>query len=994
MRKRLVRIAIAVVMALACGSPVLAQATGTITGQVVDVETGQPLAGAQVFIPATRAGTLANQEGRFLIINVPAGQAIVRVEILGYASGEETVTVPAGGSATVTFELQPQAVALEELVVTGYGTQRREDLTGAVAGVSVGEFVEVPALDASSLIKGKIAGLVVNTTTGNPAATQEISLRGIGTLSASAAPLVIVDGVPGDLESVAPQDIESIDVLKDASAAAVYGSRGANGVIFITTKKHEGGRATIRYDGYASVQTLYKTPDFLTTSDVQRLAREGFTTPAGNTFEDLGYGTDWQAEVMRDRPVAQSHNLTLMGGEGGTNYTASISYESTQGIFRKSENNEVTGRINIGHAMYDGKLTTDLNLVTRWENRPTGVNFDYMWRQASIRNPTDRVYDDEGNWQTRGTYFYTNPVQMLSTYGGDYESRDLRLHGSATLRPIEEFAITVLGGTERGQDLTGTYRTLDNPDVPGINTAGRRTRSDESRILEVTGTYANNIGRNQFTLLGGYEYYDRLREDFDADNERFPTDLFGYSRLQSGAGLPEGLADMSSGKSLIKTIGFLGRLNWDWDNRLLAMASVRYEGDSRFGADYQWGVFPGLQLGWRLSEESFIQRFEFVNDLKVRVGWGVTGIAPSSPYQSLTTYRYSGNYPVGGQWVQGLVPGQNPNPDLKWERKTETNVGLDFSVMDYRLAGTLDVYRRDTRDMLFNYDVPVPPFLYGSMLANVGHMRNSGIEATLTYDVVRSADFRWRASGNFSTNNNELVSLSNEVYETDECFSAGHTGEPIQISTHRVCVGGPIGNMYGFHSVDITPEGEWIITDSLGANPHPYGEGNNDDRMVIGNGVPDYYVSFNNSLGWRNFDLNVNMRGAFGHQILNFGRLYYENLNNTQYNMLQSAFDQVYGTALLDYPLVYVDYYVEDGDYWKIDNATLGYTFNAGSLPGFMATTLSSARIYLAGRNLLTITGYKGLDPELQTTGLSPGMDHRDQYPTTRTFTLGMNLVF
>ncbi len=994
MRTWIVRTAVAVLLALMSATAASAQATGSVTGTVVDLETQQPLVGAQVYVPGSQYGTLTNPEGRFLLINLPAGQATIRVELIGYGSGEMTVTVTPGEAAVADFEIQPQAVALEELVVTGYGTQRREELTGAVASVKAAEFVEVPALDAASLVKGKIPGLVVNTTTGNPAAREEISLRGFGTLNASTAPLVIVDGVPGNLETVAPQDIESIDVLKDGSAAAVYGSRAANGVILITTKKYDGGEATIRYDGYSSVQTIYKELDFLTTADVRRLAREGFTTPAGNTFEDLGYGTDWQAEVMRDLPVAQSHNITLMGGEGGTNYTASFSYENTQGIFKKSENREVVGRVNIGHSMFDGKLTTDLNLVSRWEDRPTGVNHNYMWRQATIRNPTDRIYDDDGSWQTRGTYFYTNPIQMLGTYGGELESRDLRLHGTVTLRPTDDLSFSMLTGTERGQYLNGTFRTLDNPDTPGINNASRNTSSDESQILELTGTYANVFGGHQFTVLGGYEYFDRLSESFSADNERFPTDLFTYNRLQAGTGLPEGLADMNSGKSSFKTIGFFGRVNWDWNNRFLAMASLRYEGDSRFGEDYQWGVFPGIQFGWRLSEESFIQDYAFINDLKFRVGFGVTGIAPSSPYQSLTTYRYTGNFPVTGSWVQGLVPGQNPNPDLKWERKEEWNVGMDFSFFDYRLAGTLDVYRRETKDMLYDYDVPVPPFLYGNMLANVGHMRNEGIEASLTYDVYRTADFRWRTSTNFSTNRNELVSLSNEVYEADECFMRGHTGEPIQISTHRVCIGGPIGNMYGFHSVGISPDGEWIITDSLGQNEMLYGEGTSDDRMIIGNGVPDFYLAWNNSVRWKSFDLNVNMRGAFGHQILNFGRLYYENLNNTQYNMLQSAFDKVYGDALLDYPLVYVDYYVEDGDYWKIDNATLGYTFDAQSLPGFLSQSVESLRVYLAGRNLLTLTGYKGLDPEVQTTGLSPGMDHRDQYPTTRTFTLGMNLVF
>ncbi len=368
MRVWTIRSATAVAFALLCATAVSAQGQGTVTGTVVDLETQQPLSGALVSGPGQR-GALTNQEGRFLLM-LPLGEATVRVELIGYATIEEAITVTAGEPIVINFEMQPQAVALDEIVVTGYGTQRREDLTGSVASVKATDFVQVPALDASSLVKGKVAGLVVNTPTGNPAATQEISLRGFGTLSASTAPLVIVDGVPGTLESVAPQDIESIDVLKDASAAAVYGSRAANGVILITTKKYNGGGASIRYDSYASVQTIYKQLDFLTASDVRRLAQEGFSTPAGNTFEDLGYSTDWQGEVLRDMPVAQAHNITLMGGQGGTNYTASFSYEKTEGIFKSSSNTETTGRVNIGHSMFDGRLTTDLNLVSRWENQP------------------------------------------------------------------------------------------------------------------------------------------------------------------------------------------------------------------------------------------------------------------------------------------------------------------------------------------------------------------------------------------------------------------------------------------------------------------------------------------------------------------------------------------------------------------------------------------------------------------------------------------------
>ena len=291
--------------------------------------------------------------------------------------------------------------------------------------------------------------------------------------------------------------------------------------------------------------------------------------------------------------------------------------------------------------------------------------------------------------------------------------------------------------------MRGRFRTLDNPDVPGINWADRNDSTYVSQILNVTGHLPEHVRRHTTSRCWAATSTGTIvHEDFGAGNEHFPTDLFGYSNLGAGAGLQEGLAGIGSSKWSYKTIGFFGRLNWDWNNRFLAMASLRYEGDSRFGADHQWGVFPGVQVGWRLSEESFLQDVSALNDLKLRAGFGVTGIAPRDPYLSLTTYGYSGHYPVNGGWVQGLVPGQNPNPDLRWEKKEEFDIGADFSLFDYRLAGTLDYYKRDTKDMLYDYDVPVPPYLYGSILANVGHMQNKGFEASLTYDVIRGSDLR------------------------------------------------------------------------------------------------------------------------------------------------------------------------------------------------------------------------------------------------------------
>ncbi|HEX7051785.1 MAG TPA: SusC/RagA family TonB-linked outer membrane protein [Longimicrobiales bacterium] len=979
---------VAGLLVVASATAVSAQQTGAVTGSVVDRETGQPVTGAQVMVTGTQRGALTDDQGRFLVPEVPVGQATLRVQFIGYATAEQTVQVTAGGTATVRFELQAQAVQLDELVVTGYGTQRREDLTASVAHVSSEEFIDGPARDAASLIAGKIPGLVVNTASGDPRAQSEIMLRGIPTISGPRQPFILVDGVPGDLRTVAPEDIASIDVLKDGSAAAVYGSRASNGVILITTKKYEPGMPpTIRYDGYVSVQTLYKTPDFLDADDYRRLIDEGYD------FVDHGFNTDWQDLLLR-QPVSYRHNVTVTGGAMNTHYTGSFGYNNAQGIFERSERRELTGRLNIGHSMFDGRLEANLNLLTRVETRFDGADYNYAWRQVLIRNPTDRVYDDDGTYQERGTYFYPNPVGLVNEFNGDREDRNMRLHGRLTFRPIESLSLSVLAGTEKQSRLGGSSNTqmAVRSNLDDHLRASRWTDSRDDRILELTGTYSSIFGGHSVTLLGGYSYQDVVSEGFDASNQDFPTDVFGYNALERGDGLTSGRAGVGSDKSGYKVIGFFGRLNYDWNNRLLLMGSLRYEGNSKFGADHKWGLFPAVSAGWRLSEESFMEGSPF-NDLKLRAGYGVTGIAPNSPYLSLTAYSYRGRFPFNGQWVQGIEPSRNPNPDLRWERKEEINVGLDFSLFDYRLAGSLDVYQRDTKDMLYNYNVPSPPFLYGNILANVGHMRNSGIEAQLTYDIVRSADLRWQATVNGSLNRNKLVSLSNEVYETDECFNTGYTGEPVQKSTHRVCIGEPIGNFWGLKSVGIDDDGRWIVEDTLGNAISIEDAGN--QYHVLGNGIPDAFLAFNNSIRYKNWDLNVNMRGAFGHQILNFQRMFYENPTNTEYNMLESAFDPVYGKRLLDYELDYVSYYVEDGDYWKIDNVTLGYTLDPSALPLF-STVVSRARIYLSGRNLLTITGYKGMDPEVSLTRdpLAPGNDYRDTYPTTRTFTMGMSLTF
>jgi TonB-linked SusC/RagA family outer membrane protein len=999
----------ALVLALAVPAVSWAQSGGRIAG-VVTSDDGRPVPNAQISVPATRFRALTDTAGRYRIANVPAGQYSVHAASLGHSAQDVAVTVADGETATADFKLPVLAAMLQQVVVVGYGEQRRGEITGAVANVTAAEFVPGPSRDIASAIAGKVAGLGIITPSGDPrgssvGAGSQIQLRGVTTIQGNTNPLVIVDGVPGTLETVPINDVESISVLKDGSAAAVYGSRASNGVILVTTKKHQGGKPTMRYDGYFSQQSIYRRPDFLTADDYRRLKTQGYA------FEDLGSSTDWQKQILRDHPFGQRHNISIGGGDVATSYTGSFTYDNAEGIFQRSDNQEITARGDIRHTMFNGKLEADLSFLNRTQDyyrnisdpsgsvsgsTPSAGQYGWIWRQALIRNPTDRVTADDGSWQERGTYMYQNPVGLIKEDNGSFEGRDTRLHGIATVRPLDHLRLSLMGGVARGSSLSGdatTFRHV-NTTLNGQNgTAARTTGSNVDRILEGTGTYTNSFRSHTVTLLGGYSYQDFLNESFNASNYQFPTDLFGFDALQRGTALTDGKASLSSAKSGYKVIGFFGRLNYDWQNRFLLMGSLRQEGNSRFGADHKWGVFPAVSAAWRLTEEGFMHRFGFLNDLKLRTGYGVTGIAPDQSYLSLTSYSYGSKFLYNGQWVQGLAPARNPNPNLRWEEKHEINSGVDFAMFASRLSGSLDAYRRETRDMLYNYSVPVPPYLFGSILANVGTMRNSGVEAQLSYDVFRGRNLHWTTSANWSKNDNLLVTLANDTFQPQsDCFYTGATGEPIQVSTNRVCVGQPIGNFFGWKSVDIDTAGEWIIQKNDGTRI-PIRQATSNDRMVLGNGLPKQYAAWNNNVRYKSFDFDVNMRGAFKFQLLNYQRMYYENPKITQYNMLRSAFDNVYGKRPVNYDLAFVSYYIENGDYWKIDNATLGYTF-PDRLLSYLRGNVTDARVYVTARNLYTFTGYKGMDPEVNTAGLAPGNDNRDQYPTTRFFTAGLTLSF
>lgn len=961
----------------------LGQGQLVVHGKISDAQDNSPLIGVSVKEKGTSNGSMADNDGNFRI-KISKPDAILVITYVGYTQLE----IPVNGRSEVNVLLKPQSKGLNEVVVIGYGTQKKGDVTSAIASVKSEDFTKGAVRDAAQLIQGKVAGLSVSTSSGDPTAGTAIQLRGISTIMASTSPLVLIDGIPGSLNTVAPEDIESIDVLKDGSAAAIYGTRGTNGVIIITTRKPHGDlKSTLQYNAYSSVQTIARRPNFLDAADYRRLIGEGYG------FTDYGTTTDWFKEITRT-PVSQNHNLSLQGGSETSNYTASVNYRGWQGIFLNSDNKQVNARADVNHSMLNNKLKFNLNAISRtqtyWSGADGGSFNSYVYRQSVIRNPTDSVRNAQGVWMERNVYFYDNPVAYLNESNGENTEKELRLNGTVTAIPIKDLSIKLLVSGNKWSAQNGyaeSKRHVSTVKNGRNGYASVGNSSSKDNLVELTGNYMKELGDHRFTVLGGYSYQAVKYDNFYLQNWDFPTDLYSWDKMQSGDALGRGEATMYSNAESSKLIGGFGRLNYTFKDKYMLMASIRREGSSKFGANHKWGTFPGLSVGWRVDQEPFMKSITVVNELKFRGGYGITGIAPSSSYQSLTSLNYGDRYLDNGVWKQSLSPSRNPNPDLRWERKQELNAGLDFSLFKSKLSGSIDIYHRLTKDMLYNYEVPVPPYLFNSILANVGEMKNQGLEILLNYDAINTSSFNWRTNVTYSTNKNQLVSLSNDLFQTtNNFFDAGYASEPIQEPTHRITVGGPIGDYYGYKSVDIDADGRWIIEGADG-KPKPIAEATIEDKKILGNGIPKHIAGWNNTFRFKNLDLNISMRGAFGFKILNFQRMYYENPKNIQYNMLKTAFDPIYNKTVLNNDLAYVSYYLEKGNYVKLDNITLGYTFKATQNKYF-----KSARIYTSALNALTITGYKGIDPEVNTTGLAPGDDERDKYPTTRTFTLGLNI--
>ena len=979
-----------------------------VKGTVTDA-TGEPIIGGGVVELGTQNGVITGADGTYTI-TVKDASSVLQFTCIGY----ETVEITVGNQQVINVTLEESTSFLQETVVIGYGTQKKADITSSVQSVKSESFNKGAIHDAGQLIQGKVAGLQVTVSSGDPTSSSSVMLRGYSSLLGSTAPLILIDGVPGSFNTVAPEDIESIDVLKDGSATAIYGTRGTNGVIIISTKNAKRDMpAVVEYSGYVSASTWLKTPDFLQADDLRQLMSDGWTFSGAND-KDYGDNVNWLKEISQTG-ITHNHNLSVMGGTMHNTYTANISYNNNEGTIVGTGQSEMRARAQVAQYLFNDKLKLTGEVLADETNGNTGFDPNYVYRQACIQNPTQPIYNEDGTWNERDVYFYDNPLSYIHERIGMTRSRNVRFNGTAEFSPWEFLTLKALYVRKGQSSISGYYNTHNDVSTTesGNNGYASRGASDYiNNMAELSASFQKDFGDHHVTAVAGYSYEDNTSENFSMSNKNFPTDQYLYNNIGAGMGLQDGLASMYSYKEKTKLIGLFARATYNYADKYLLMLSLRRDGSSKFGKDYKWGNFPGASAGWRINNEDFMKDIKWIDNLKLRAGFGITGIDVNDPYQSLASLNYDGYFFYNNEWIPVLTPVRNDNENLRWEKKYEYNLGLDFSFLDERISGSIDAYQRDTKDGLYWYSVPVPPYQYSSMMANVCHIQNRGIEVLVNAVPVRTRDFEWNTSATFSANENKLVSLQNDEFQmSTDYFDTGYTGEPIQTSTHRVKEGWAIGNFFGLRSMGLNSAGKWIVErynydengNVVSRFPDLAENATSADWQVLGNGVPLYYANWNNNFRYKNFDLAVTMRGAFGFQVLNYQKLFYGN-PTIQYNVLKCAFDKIdvvdeytgqktgEKTYISDSQR-YISYYIENGDYWKIDNVTLGYT-----LPIKSKTIVKNVRFYGSIHNLATLTKYSGLDPEIRVTyggnGYDPGTDDRDKYPTIRSYTFGVNITF
>ena len=942
----------------------------TISGKVTD-ERGDGLPGATVVVSGTKAYAITDLDGKYSL-TAKAGSEIT-VSYLGYDDNVFTV----GSGSVYNIQMVPsEATMLNESVAIGYGTTTKKEVTGSVTSLRAENLDKGAFSDASGMLQGKVAGLsITNPNGGDPNGSMEILLRGTNTLSAGQGPLIIIDGVSGaDLKTINFQEVESIDVLKDGSAAAIYGTRGTNGVIIITTKRAKAGTTSVEYRGQGIVQTLLSRAVPMTADEFEYAITNYKPAVSGSLY---GAKTDWFKEVTRT-PFSHRHSVAIAGGSENFSHRTTLNVEQNQGMLKNNDSNKYLFKTNIHQTAIQGWLTFDYNMTygkRQFNNTRSGI-----FRQAFIHNPTEPVYDetdtDNGGYYTVSSMDYYNPVAMLNERQGTYDIDHISVNGRATLNilPVEGLKWDNFVSYSSKRSEYTDYKTKYYPGETGLKGSAEISNSHETDLqYESTIQYSKKTGAHNLQSILGYTFEQQYYNSAYLYNYGFDTDFFGPNNIGAGKAILSGAAEMSSSKTSSRYIAFFGRVMYNYADKYMASVSLRRDGSSRFGNNHKWGWFPAVSVGWRLTEEDFMKNVNWLEELKLRAGFGMTGNQDFGNYKSLFLVKTSGNFYYNGQWSTSYAPASNANPDLSWEKKSEFNVGFDASTSNH-INVTLDYYYRLTTDLLYNYTVPVPPYDYGTLFTNVGKISNSGIELTVDATPVKTKEFAWNTTVTASHNDNKLISFTNEEFVGQE-YRIGWLNTPLGVYSQRLIEGESIGTFYGPNYEGLRSSGSAKVAQNKEA-----------DWVKLGNAYPWASIGWSNSISWKNFTFNASLRASLGGKVFNQMRGVYENITNLGINnVLASWLDEPEYTG----KVVYSDKYLEDATYVKLDNMTINY-----NVPLKNNSIIKNLDVYLSGQNLLVITGYSGVDPEVGLTGLTPGIEGLSYYPRTRVFTIGVNVKF
>ncbi len=971
---------------LLCSTVMLAQ--NKVSGTVLDA-TGEPLIGVSVLEAGTSNGVVTDFDGNFTLTVKQGAQ--LAFSYVGYTSQ----TLAARNGMKVT--LQEDNTVLNEVVVVGYGTMRRKDVTSSITTVKAEDLNRGVFTDPGQMLQGKVPGLVISSTA-DPNGGATITLRGASTLRSGAmSPYYVIDGIPGvDPSTVAPDDIESIDVLRDATATAIYGSKAANGVIIITTKKGAEEKTNVSYNGYVAIDNILKKYDVASAADLR-----DYATKNGVALKDGGANTNWQDEVLRTA-ISHNHNVSISGGNGRTSYMVSGNLMKRQGVIKETGMDRFNVRSLISTKLLKDRLSISMGLNSMYGKHfgvPTGDKGASVLDAMNYFSPTNPIKNADGSWSTGAGSKNYNPLALMYEDTSETIWKRNQFVGKATLEILKGLLWNVNYSWSNYQSTYSGYNTR-NSQIEGIGNkngqASRNTYFGHEQTFETYLNYGFTAGKHKIDLMAGYSWEQKKNNDgFGLTVEGYYNDdltWYNMSYAQTILGVQN---SVSSGYvENVKNISFYGRVNYSFDGRYMLQATIRRDGSSVFGKNNRWGTFPSISGAWNITEEAFMKNQNLFSNLKLRAGYGVSGNAMGfDVYSSYVTYGATGTFVYDGKTYRTYGATKNANPDLKWETTSMLNVGLDFGFLKNRINGTIEVYHKKTKDLIWGYPVPTTQYVYGWMDANVGEMTNKGIEFTINIDAIRTKDFNWMTTFNLSHNKNTVDKMQNDQFHTTNLTQGDPDVAGVSANgwTQRIMEGESIGTFYTYmYAGTVNGRSEYYVLDE---NGNKTGETTNNpglkDRAITGCAQPKLTAGWNNSFSYKNWSLNAFITGVFGNDVYNSPRAHYTSAQmfSDGKNVLKEFLSNPAGDASGSLPS---DRFIEKGTYVRLQSLSLSYTFR-----NCFNNWIQDLTLYGTANNLLTITSYKGLDPEVNLGGIDPGIDYRwSRYPHARTFMVGVKINF